>query len=226
MNIKNETLKDYLQTILNKSITNITPNDLLNIERITLTGTINNDSNLKLDLSDIALFPNLKELNISNAYLSINDLESLNNYPQINHIYISGCMLEKGNFTLNIKSLELIDSYIEDYQFLTNLTNLTELVIHNPYTETEIDLSYLSNLSNLNKLVLNRCLINNLNSLSNLTNLSILSVLWTNLPLDYINTINNMPNLKQLYISDEYDTNSINKSITIKNDLKEYSYDN
>lgn len=227
MDIKNENLKLFLQTILNKPLTSITEKDLSSISTIALVGKIDNNSNLKINYCDLDLFPNLTEVIISNSYVSLNDLEIIKRYNGLKRICFDRCMFEKGRFPLSnsVSELELIGCYIQDYSFLLSINWLKKLVINNPYTENEINLSYLSNMLGLRSLVLDRCLLENFDNLSNLNRLEILSLLWDSLPDNYSDIFNGLPNLKKLYISEKYDSSFIKKSIDIKTNLNEFTYD-
>lgn len=77
----------------------------------------------------------------------------------------------------------------------------------------------------LKELILDKCILSNFDSLLNLNYLEILSLLWTSLPNNYINILNQLPALKKLYISEEYNSNLINNSIEIKNNLNEFIYE-
>lgn len=227
MNIKNKNLILFLQTILNKPISEITNNDLSMINTIALEGEIRGDSIPIVDFRDLDLFSNINKIIVSNSYISLNDLNKIKEYNNINQICFKKCMFENGNldFPNNILKLELLGCFIGDYKFLKSMTNLQKLVINNPYTNNSIDLSYISNMKCLKELILDKCILSNFDSLLNLNYLEILSLLWTSLPNNYINILNQLPALKKLYISEEYNSNLINNSIEIKNNLNEFIYE-
>ena len=105
--------------------------------------------------------------------------------------------------------------YVENYEFLSNIKQLTTLIINNPYTEDDIDLSYISQTIFLKVLVLDRCIITNFGSIANLKNIDYLSLLWTSLPSDYVNIINSLKNLKRLYIPSRYNTQFENPNLLV-----------
>ena len=77
----------------------------------------------------------------------------------------------------------------------------------------------------ISALILDTCQIVNFQSLEKNINLVYLSILWTILPNNYDDVINKLPKLKELFISDIYDTSRINDYVQINNDLRKYTFD-
>lgn len=219
----------FLETVLNKNKKDIDEEDLLNIRVLHLNSYFIDGSKNKIDFSKLLLFKNLEEVTISNTILSLDDIEYIkkSNIKRLN--------LEKSTFNNdtnlianNLEKLRLYNCYIDNYDdLLSNATNLTNLQIINPYDENEIDIDNLS--TSLEALMLENCIIKNVNSFKKLKKCKLLSLLDTYLWGVDLKFLKEMPNLKQLYISDDYKTSNelfdLKNKINIDYDLRGLTFD-
>ena len=197
-----------LETIFNKKVEEITKSELDSVENIAVS--TKNIFGGTEDIDFVELFeamPNLKVLTIKEKEITSEDIELLakTNLVEIDFIKCSFVSDEDLAKLMNIKKLLLRNCQIKDYSFLNKgLANMEKLFVENPQDETEIDLSLLANKDKLTELVLQRCLVTNLNQIGNLK-LSLLSLLWTDLKPEEIDTLNNIPTLEKLFISEKYE---------------------
>ena len=221
INIKTSSVKTFLEVKFNKNISLITEDDLLSIDTLAIEGNSEN-----IDLKDLILFPNLKELNISRVELTTQNMNDIKEFQNIESVSFNKCMfIEENDLSMlsNLRKLSFNNCYIENYEFLKNLKQIETLSIANPYNSAIIDLNFLNNAKDLEYLILDKNEILNFSSLINNNKIKYLSLLWTKLPDDYVTTINQMPNLRTLFISPEYNTPSIEQqNLTIYNNLSQF----
>ena len=225
MNIEDNKLITTLQIITNKKIEDITFEDLQKIEILPLSS--DEDHNYQLTFEVLQLFPNLKRLTISDAYISKNGFKIIASFPNIESIAFYRCMFDKEGviFSQNIKNIEIIDSFIEKYDFLKDIKNLESLVIFKAYLNDPINLEYVSNISSLRELNLDKSRYDNFSSLIKLKELKSLSLLDTTIPDNYVDIINQLKNLEELWIPEEYNSSQINSSIYVRNDKYDFLFD-
>lgn len=224
--IHSESLKLYLETILNKSIKNIILDDLDKVTVLVFDKSMDNDDR-SVFLDDIFQFNNVDKVVISNAMVSKENIELLK-HKKIKAIRFNKCAFEDDTSIAqldSLNSLEMIKSYNDSYEFLSSLNNLEFLSIANPYTEEPINMTYISGMKNLRKLILQKCILDDFECIINCQNINYLDVLWSDLSGDLVDVFNNMKNLNKLYISNCHNLNGINTSISIKNDLIDMLFD-
>lgn len=159
MKINNKTIELYVSTILNKSINDITNEDLSKIEHLPID--ISTIDNKKCDFSFIMMFPNLKSVSVSNGIIKDSNINILASNNSIIKYTFTKCRLEneKSIYKLdNTLSLSFIKCYMENYDFLQSFHQLKELSIIDPYNETIIDLKTIKS-NNLESLSIENCVV-------------------------------------------------------------------
>lgn len=227
MEIKNENLNLFLQSKFRKSADLLTEEECASVDRLPFSGKFDVPENLKIDFSILRYFPNVTSITVQNAYLTIEDLKEISKYGNIKDFSFSKCMFD--DFVLNelqaAEKLELRGCFNEEYSFLSKLSKLFSLNITNPYTEVAINLSLLKENDCINELILDRCVVDHFEALTG-KKIECLSLLWVELPSDYLEVINSMNSLQRLYIKDKYNSEQFqNKSMIVKNDLAEECFD-
>ena len=228
MEIKDKTIKTYLETVINKKIEEIEENDLEEIKVIGYTGEMNDEDNYRINLSDLYLFKNIEEINISNALITLEDIALIMN-NNIKRVNFRKCTMDDDNslkILTNIEELSLDNCYNNDYSFLTYMNNLKKLAIISPYAEKAISLSNISNLRKLKELILKTCKISDFKELINCNNLVLLNILDSEIQNDDIEIINNLKEIKTLYIDEIYNRYIVNNNIKIYNNLYHLMLDN
>ena len=224
ININNNELKRFIETVLNKNITDVSDSDLEKIENISITIKDGRNSD---DFKYLSLFPNLRNINISRTNLTPNDILVLNQYIKGVDVRFYRCFFERQALDL-IKlgnSFEMEKCYNDDYSFLSKSTSLKKLRIINPQDESTIDLSNIENNRWLEELVLESCILENFDDMTLLENIEELSLLNTGLPNNYVDVINRLPKLRKLFFDSSYNTRRIRNGIEVKNDLNEFLYE-
>jgi len=148
LGIENKELKKYIQFKLGKEDFEI--EDLKAIKEIIIDGETLTGQQNKIDFNEIDLFENLTEIEINNTNISEENIKKI---KDINKVTLRKCNIESLQVLLNVKSLslkssvinnieqikelkqieelELIDLEIENFKFLQQLNNLKKLVIKN-----------------------------------------------------------------------------------------------
>ena len=229
--IKNKHIIEYLQVLLNKPLSKITPEDLKNIKSIKYSKW-DADSNKVYDIREILLFENLNSISIFNSFVTIEDIEIISRLNNLSNITFIHCQFQPGIvFTKlsRIKSLTIQNCYIENYNILSELDKLNNLQIIFPLNDKEIDIKVLSNMSELETLSLEGCIIDDVESLEKLAKLKILSLMYAS-NIRNLNFLRNIKSLKKVYIEKEYinqgeygNINVYNSSIDLLIDDKDYS---
>ena len=146
--IKNVLLKIYVEASLGKS--DINKDDLKNIKEITLDSKDIVGEYNKVYIDEITLFPNLEEITIKNLGLTDENMKLLKRIKKINFINCEVSDLknleEAKELTINntqiwdidsiqylkkIEVLKLINTDINEFNFIEQLHNLRELAIEN-----------------------------------------------------------------------------------------------
>ena len=223
--IKNKNLKEYLEIILSKSIDNITEEDINSIKSVTIRGDMIEDDNYKIDTSDLKLFKNLDNITITDGLVTIFNMKDiLEANPK--SIILNRCAIDDDN-TLSalegIENLTLIKCFNENYKFLNRLNNLKSLSIVEPESEAEVDIGDIP--KGIINIAIQRGIIDNEEKLKDLTSVEILNLLWTNLTDGIIDTVNQMPSLKELYVTDRHDCTSLRSDVTVYHDLIRFTFD-
>lgn len=206
MEIKNENLCLFLETKFNKRIGEITQEDCNQCDLIPFSGNYKSPQDLSIDFSILEKFPNASKVTVSNAYITVKDMETVGYYSNICSISFNKCMFDNLslNSLKNLEQLSLIGCFNEEYSFISDMSQLRELEISNPYTEEAIDMNLLNGNNSINKLILNRCILENFSAIKGKQSLKYLSLLWTQLSKDYFEVLNSLSNLEKLYIKEDY----------------------
>ena len=224
--IKDKNLQIFLNLVLNKKIEDIELEDLKNIKMISYE---NNDDpqEYHLDLEELNYFSNLEDLNFSNILLTKENIEIIKKL-KIKKLRLNHCAIDSSNnlgLLQDLLSFESIDSYHETYDFLKNMNLLEYLAITKPYTKEVLSLDSIASMNHLKKLTLEQCLIDKIEEIKNCKEIVLLNILGTKVPLDIINTLKELPNLKKVYIDKDYDVEELKPKIEIKNTLFEFTED-
>ena len=223
--IINKNLELFLSIRLGKNIKDIDSSELKNINQIVLEGNAENTEGYSFDEADINQFENLKKITLSRFYITPEIYEYLLS-KNLDSIIFNQCVFSKLPKTQStLKGLEINKCYIEDYSFLETFKELEKLVITNPYTENEIDIKNINSFQGLKYLILDNCIINNFEYLATCSNIEYLSILGTVVEEGYENIIYKLPNLKELFISEEYIGKLVPTNFEVKTDLREYAFE-
>lgn len=221
--IKSRALAEFLVTVYGKNIDEISMDD---IETISISNKGLNGEFCEFYPEDLLLFKNLKRINFDSAVLSVDDIKRIGNISTLQQISFKTCAFEEDKSLRefkNIKGLILHDTYIDDYSFLEEMEKLEILQIVTPPTEETINLELLHNANSLSMLVLDTCMVENFEALKDKP-IEYLSLLMTKLQESDINFIRQLPNLKKLYINEEFG-NLINRdNIEVKYNLIEETF--
>ena len=201
--INNQELRKYVNFKLNSD--HFSKNDLEKIDEIILDGKdiVGNYNMVFFD--EIDLFPNLKSISIRNVRVSNDDMDKLKNIKEIEFI---NCELEGFEKLIGLKCLKLINTEVDNFNSIKELSELNELHLINVNVD---DFNILKEYKNLNKLV-----IKNVEDFS-------LSKINFYLPIDYLSVekINSI-NLDVLSQYDRLKTLSVDRreSRGFKDDLE------
>ncbi len=142
--IKNLELRKFIQFKLNKS--NITKEDLVNIDEIVLDSQNIIGNYNKVYFEEIEMFPNLEKITIRNLGITYENMNKLRNISKIEFI---NCEIDGINLLNNVQGLIIINSEVENIEEIGNLSNITELELVN----LKIDnFEFLKNLKQLKQL--------------------------------------------------------------------------
>ena len=182
--IKNKGLKLFIQTTLNKNIKDVQAKDLEPFEVLSFEGE-NDPENPVVDFQDLAQFPNVKKIVVSDSIITRENIEQLAE-KQVKAIRFNRCAFQKDDDLGELpflESLELINSYNNGYDFLEKLPHLQLLAVVNPYTETPIELSYLAAGSTLKDVTLQSCILDDFSYLGLCKNIEYLNLLGSDVPM-------------------------------------------
>jgi len=142
--IKNSELKKYLQFRLGKDDFEV--EDLKEIEEIRIDGkTFTGEENV-VYFDEINLFSNLKEIELNNLNIGIDEIQKLNN---IEKITFKKCTIQNLNSLTKVKNLSLKSSIINNIEEIKELVQIEELEL----IDLEIDnFEFLRELKSLEKL--------------------------------------------------------------------------
>ncbi len=190
-------IEERVRAILEKPIGGITPEDVLTITHLTIRGRYIRD------ISDIAYFTNLVELDLSGN--NIENIDALGNATNLTKLYLWNNKIENIDALRNVTKLTHLDlgyNDIEDFSPLSELTNLIDLNIsQNELGET--GLAPLSNLTNLETLNISRLGIRDLSSLASLAKLKSLNA-SVNSAVESLEPLMSLVNLETLDLTLSY----------------------
>lgn len=151
--IKSRQLNNYLTYKLDKLEEQYTIEELNQVDEL----VIDNDENL--DISILKYFTNLKTLEIRNIEVNEDILDIILSLKNLTNLKFQLCEIENVSKIkdLNLTSLHLDCSKIENYEFIYELTNLEELTL----TSVKIDINKLNNLTNLKYLNISHSICTN-----------------------------------------------------------------
>ncbi len=200
-------IEKYLEIVFRKNIINITKNEMLNLNCITLEFKKTQEDEKTLELSDIIkLFPNLKKIILKNAIINQKILKDLSTI-KIEYLEFVNCSIQDEISFKELsflKELSTTSCSMLNFRFIQTLNSqIQTIIIRKPIDEKTIDISIISNYVNLKNLILENCIIDSIEKLTEFQKLEKLSLLWSEIKQhENINVFNNLPLLKELYISD------------------------
>lgn len=224
--IKNKGLKLFLQSSLNKNLSDFEDKDLESFELLSFEGN-EDPENPVLDFSDLEKFPNVKRVVVSNGILTTKDIQTLKDKGIIS-LRFNRCAFQNDNDLTSFDGLvclELINSYNESYDFLEKLTKLQYLAIVNPYTECPIALSALENTPNLEDVTLQRCILDDFSYLAICKKIHYLNLLGSDIPSNPVDTLNQIDALKELYISERHNLTGLKDGVVVQHNLHQMLFD-
>lgn len=205
LNIKNNNIKIFIETILNKSINVITESDLKGIKNFCFTCESEYHEN---DFEILDSLSNIENIIVNGYELTQEDIDKLFSI-NCRSITFKKCLFDK-SLTIkknSIRELHFQRCCIDDYDSIVSSNNDMETFeVSNPFDENEINCELFP--SKLKVLILNYCLLLNANSLSRLVDCSYFSALGTVFDDSNLNFLSDMISLDNLYISEMYGDNS------------------
>lgn len=225
----NQNLELFLMNYFNKKITEITDEEINNLETLSLDGIDISGIYEKIDFEFvISLFPNLKKIVINNYVFSDEDVESINKSSARKFVFYN-CDFTK------IKKYDILKTadelYFERCNFEKNdvlyneFSNIKVLSVINPSNEEEIDIEKISS-TTIVKMYLENCIISNQKSINKFENLEYLDIINTSIEKMFIEGLLECGKLRELhvlekYLNDEEKNKLVQKNIIIKYDNNE-----
>ncbi len=127
---------------------NVTLEDLLQIEEITIDGKNIIGKDNTTNLKDVELFPNLKAIKLRNIAIDENNIKWIS---RVQDISFTSCEIETLKEIKDCLSLEIIGCKVKDIEEINDFANLREFTIINTISQ---DFNYLVNKKKLDKLVI------------------------------------------------------------------------
>lgn len=202
--VKNEYITDYLQILFNRNIDDISKDEYLNVKNMVFSKMASD--NAFYDINELLIFPNIERLLIKNSRITKQDIIILSSLHNLQEITFERCYLDEDcnlSLIIGLIKLEFSRCCLSNYVNFLSLNNLNDLTIFFPFDENAIDLSYLSESQNIYQLTLEGCIIKNIANLTKLQKLEVLNLLSTKIE-DNIELLNEIPKLRELYISSKY----------------------
>lgn len=223
-------LKLYLQSYFNKNIKVINDLDLQQLQTLYFNSKDFRGNKNTIDFSFIEKAKNLKVLIIKNVILNNNILHLINNSTVI-QLSLENCFFSDNinfNYLNKIKKLNLNNCYIDSYEQLFNkLNNLKEIEIKNQLDKNLINVEYMN--QNLERISLEKCKLIEIEKFSKFKNCAFLSILASKFQCNNFSFLENMENLKEFIISDEYKNyfqKNINNHCLVKYGYYDFVFDN
>lgn len=212
--IKNETLNQNLEIILNKNRQNITPEDLGRVEGICFS-KVDKTGEQSYTFDELLSLPNLSRLTVTATFVTNEDIKILSKLPNLKSLDFTRCVLADDidySELSTVEDLSISRSFINNYHSLSSATGLKSLVLFFPYNEDEADLDIndISSEETLEHLTLEGCDIANATSFSRFSKLKTLNLLSTSVQhFDFINYLNS---LETIYVEPRYrDDENLNR---------------
>ena len=227
MKLEDKNLEQFLCTILNKKIDDITKTDIEQFERIVFNGKRYDNTDNKVNYDIVNDMPNLKDVCISNEKFDAAKANVLNSIIRLD---LDSCeIITKDIFKDNkLEELSMFRCNVDSYDnLIENLHSLSKLEIVNPSDENEIDLSKIS--PKIITLDLRECIINNIQCLESFDSCENLCLFRTYIDISKSDIFLKMKSLKKLIVSKEYISDEVineltNKGIKVKFDLFDDEY--
>lgn len=204
--IKNETLNQNLEIILNKNRQNITAEDLSKIEGICFS-KVDKTGEQSYSFEELLSFPNLSRLTVTATFVTNEDIRMLSNLPNLKSLEFTKCVLADDidySELTTVENLSISRSFINNYHSLASANGLKSLVLFFPYNEDEADLDIndIHSEETLEQLTLEGCDIANPTSFSRFSKLRTLNLLSTTVQhFDFVNYLNS---LETIYVEPRY----------------------
>lgn len=209
----------YLQTILRKSLGDISQTDLEKVKSFSFNGQRYDGSENKNDYEVVKLFPNLEEVCIEKIYISNDIMNKILENKGVSFLIIVKCAFyDDFDFSVlkNIKGIKLLDCYIDDYKKLFSNLQVNKLVIQRQQDNGIIDIDDINHYEGIKVLKIEECQIKNVDKINKFDNCEELSLLWSKFKISK-NVFRNMKSLKTLYIDREYNKLLSDLSVELKN---------
>lgn len=232
MELKNKNLEEFVSTIFNRNIADISLNDLSLVTSVSISNLSRKNGNREYGFEELSLFSKLKTVFVRESILSIEDVQVLSRLtPSLKSVEFQECLFEDENslsLLTPFQNLSFVGCFHKNFAFVKNLLALVSLSVERPYNPTSFDMTLLENLPNLRTLSLEGCKLENQDCLRNFCKgYARLSLLDTTLStVDFIDVL---PNGAELFVSPEYmqvDALVRNQSrLIIRSDYRDYSYE-
>jgi hypothetical protein len=196
ISISNNNIANYVMFILNKLDNDFTNEELEQIKEITVN--CEEEIGNVFDLRELLKLKNLEKISIRNGYLYNIDFQILSELKKLESLYFEKCEFEDATLIGNIKlkSLSLISCSINDFSFVSILTDLKELSI----VGGNINVDQIALLSKIEYLQLSYSNIIGNIALLNLQDLKELHI--DNTDIENLSFVNNLYNLRKLSIDE------------------------
>ena len=219
--IKTKSVKDMIEIILNKNPEIATQEDLDKIDSLFFKDDLERPEQ-DFSISDIQYFPNLKSISIKNHLITQEDINEILN-SNISEIEFEDCILDDNvGFTENdkVESIEFVKSSVDNYSFLNCFKKLKKLSVFKPQNNRLFNVKDIEFNKELKTLILHDVVVSNIELLND-KEIEMLSLLKSSLSSNYVDSINQMKQLKKVYISEEYNNSSISSQIDVRNNLND-----
>lgn len=201
----------YLEMLFNKSASEITSEELLNVTTIAIEFSDTISPENQIGISQLLSFlPNIRSITIKNKNISKELIEKLSAI-KIESLSFENCSISNNcslDKFVDLYELRLTNCSLLSFSILSSLNrNIKNISILNPIDEKNIDMTFFSKFTELNELYLEKCVVQNLNKISQLQNLKTLSLLWSEIvDTNHISTLSNLRELKDVYVSRCYES--------------------
>ncbi len=194
-------LEATIRIALNKQVSDLTDTDLLEIDSLKVSLSVQNTNNKVSDLHGIERCKNIKQLLLSlQSITDVSPLSSLTNLERLdidqNHDLSDISALST---LTRLRHIDLANINITDISPLSNMLNLEYINIE--LTKVK-DISVITNFKKLKEFWGTQLPITNLSLFSDLKDLDLLFLVFSQ--LDDISAIRNLTNLKQIEISENH----------------------
>lgn len=221
----NQNLELFLMNYFNKKITEITDEEINNLETLSLDGIDISGIYEKIDFEFVVgLFPNLKKILINNYVFNDEDIESINKSSARKFVFYNCDFTKIRKYDILKQAEEL---YFERCNFEKNdvlyneFSNIKILSVINPSNEEEINIEKLS-YSTIERMYLENCIISSEESINKFEKLEYLDIINTSIEGLFVERLLECGKLKELHVLEKYLDEDLKNKLKEKNIIVKY----